>query len=453
MSRYKAYPEYKDSGVEWLGDIPVNWVATPLKRVISRLESGVSVNATDVPAQEGEIGVLKTSCVYTRSFRSSENKAVFPEELHRVKCPVRNGTLIISRMNTPDLVGASALVECETDNLYLPDRLWQTESLSLVPKFVAYFMMVDGFRAQILLAAEGASSSMQNIAKENYLAIHAAHPLSRLEQEKIAAFLDHETAKIDALIEKQQRLIELLKEKRQAVTSHAVTKGLNPSAPMKDSGVEWLGEVPAHWVVTQPRHVCSFAGGGTPSKDKPEFWEGDIPWVSPKDMKVDFIHSAQDCISHAAVENSAVKLIGPGALLIVVRGMILDHSVPVAIAKVSLTINQDMKALIPQGQLNGEYLLFCLKGLRDSILDLVESSAHGTKCLRTEQFDRMPLPLPPFSEQLAIANKLNNELRIVDDLILKAEAMIELARERRTALISAAVTGKIDVRDWQPVAA
>lgn len=424
MSRYKAYPEYRDSGSDWSDSIPAHW---DVKRIsyISQLRSGDAIVSTHIEA-EGDYPVYGGNGV--RGYASSFNL---------------DGDFV--------LIGRQGAL-CGNIN-YGSGRFWASEHAVVVyPSLDVNIKWLGETLRAMNLNQYNVSAAQPGLAVANIACLKIPFP-PREQQDSIAAFLDHETAKIDALIEKQQRLIELLKEKRQAVISHAVTKGLNPNAPMKDSGVEWLGEVPAHWVVTQPRHVCSFAGGGTPSKDKAEFWEGDIPWVSPKDMKVDFIHSAQDCISHAAVENSAVKLIGPGALLIVVRGMILDHSVPVAIAKVSLTINQDMKALIPQGQLNGEYLLFCLKGLRDSILDLVESSAHGTKCLRTEQFDRMPLPLPPFSEQLAIANKLNNEIRIIDDLILKAEAMIELARERRTALISAAVTGKIDVRDWQPVAA
>lgn len=448
MSRYKAYPAYRDSGVEWLGEIPSQWEISPLKYLATFTGGGT-------PSKENP------------DYWDGNIPWVSPKDMKtpRISTTIDNITDSAIRQSSTNLVEKGALLMVVRSGILqhsipvaindVPISLNQDMkalrfSAPLLSEYAFYF--VEGNQSRLLLEWSKEGATVESIEHE-FLAntFFPCPPLS--ERTAIIAFLDHETAKIDGLIEKQQRLIELLKEKRQAVISHAVTKGLNPNASMKDSGVEWLGEVPAHWIVTQPRHVCSFAGGGTPSKDKPEFWDGDIPWVSPKDMKVDFIHSAQDSISRAAVENSAVKLIGPGALLIVVRGMILDHSVPVAIAKVNLTINQDMKALIPQGQLNGEYLLYCLKGLRDSILDLVESSAHGTKCLRTEQFDRMPLPLPPFLEQLAIVSQLNNELSMIDSLVLKAEAMIELARERRTALISAAVTGKIDVRDWQPAAA
>lgn len=139
----------RDSGVEWLGEVPEHWIVYKLKHIITSLESGVSVNAADIPAYGDELGVLKTSCVYTRSFRVEENKTVLKEEENRVKCPIRKGAIIISRMNTPDLVGASALVEVDDTNIYLPDRLWQTifaSNIKLNSKFIAFFMMIKGFR-------------------------------------------------------------------------------------------------------------------------------------------------------------------------------------------------------------------------------------------------------------------------------------------------------------------
>jgi len=269
------------------------------------------------------------------------------------------------------------------------------------------------------------------------------------EGNQIANFLDHETAKIDALIEKQQQLIKLLKEKRQAVISHAVTKGLNPNAPMRDSGIPWLGEVPEQWDITEIRYLANQMGGGTPSKDKVEYWNGNIPWVSPKDMKVDYISSSQDKVTEQAVRGSAAKLIPEGSVLIVVRGMILIHSVPVGLTMKRVTINQDMKALTPVKGIDGEYLLYLLKGSRDFILDLVESSAHGTKCLRTEAFERMKVAIPVIDEQRDIVEKLKKKLDMIDSLDDKASIGIALLKERRTALISTAVTGKVDVRDWK----
>lgn len=219
------YAPMKDSGVEWLGEVPEHWVVLKLKYLIQSLESGCSVNAADTPAKTGEIGVLKTSCVYTRRFRVEENKTVFQEDLPRVKCPLRKGAIIISRMNTPELVGASALVNVDIDNIYLPDRLWQTnfnKSFDIEAEFLAYFMTVEGFRNQISLFAEGASSSMQNIAKEDYLAINAILPQLK-EQIEIVNYIKKNEAKFLRLEAQAMNTIELLKERKTSLISAAVT--------------------------------------------------------------------------------------------------------------------------------------------------------------------------------------------------------------------------------------
>lgn len=215
----------KDSGVEWLGEVPEHWEIRRLKTIICSLESGCSVNAADIPAQSHELGVLKTSCVYTRSFRVEENKTVVPEDIQRVKCKVRKGSIIISRMNTPELVGASALVKVKADNIYLPDRLWQTiffENIEIDAEYLSHFMTVQGFRDQIALGAEGASSSMQNIAKEDYLNINCLLPPLK-EQILIREFIEQKLSILNHLNIKAQEAVDRLKERRTALISSAVT--------------------------------------------------------------------------------------------------------------------------------------------------------------------------------------------------------------------------------------
>ena len=215
----------KDSGVEWLGSVPEGWEVLRLKHLISSLDSGCSVNAADTPAQDNEIGVLKTSCVYTRTFRVEENKTVFKEDLSRVKCPIRKGAIIISRMNTPDLVGASAIIDVDAKNIFLPDRLWQTNfnnNFDLVPEFLASFMTIRGFRNQISLAAEGASSSMQSISKEDYLSISCILPPIK-EQRKIVNHIEEMQNKFNGLVNNAEQAIQLMQERRTALISAAVT--------------------------------------------------------------------------------------------------------------------------------------------------------------------------------------------------------------------------------------
>ena len=215
----------KPSGIEWLGEVPEGWRVARLRFVIRELESGVSVNSIDTPADSDQFGVLKTSCVYTREFRPDENKAVVIEEMDRVRCPVKKNCLIISRMNTPELVGAAGFVDRDYPTLFLPDRLWQTifyQPSEEAARFLSFVMSLKGFRDEIGMISTGTSSSMKNIAKEDLLGLTITLP-PLAEQRAIVAHLDEKCGKIDQLKAKAERGIELLKERRNALISAAVT--------------------------------------------------------------------------------------------------------------------------------------------------------------------------------------------------------------------------------------
>ena len=436
--KYKAYPEYKDSGVKWLGQVPATWDVLPCRAVVRNLvEKNEGAKNQNYLSLMANVGVIR----YEDKGDIGNKK---PDDLSKCKI-VRKGNLVINSMNYS--IGSYGM--SPYDGVCSPVYIILGSINEVVERRFALRVFENKpFQKHLATFGNGILEHRAAIGWDDIKGAYIAVP-PKIEQTKILNFLDHETAKIDTLIEEQQSLIRLLQEKRQAVISHAVTKGLNPVAPMKDSGVEWLGEVPEHWKKTEVRYITRQMGGGTPSKDRLDFWNGSIPWVSPKDMKVDYISDSQDKITTQAVEESSTKLIPLGSVLIVVRGMILVHSVPVALTQKAVTVNQDMKALIPIKGIDGEFLLFFMKGLKDFILDLVEESAHGTKCLRTEVFERMKIAIPDFDEQIEIVKELKERLNAIDSLIDDAKQGIELFQERRTALISAAVTGKIDVRDWQ----
>lgn len=213
--------ELSDPGPSSVAQVPVHWVASSLRYVIKTIDSGVSVNATNVPAPWGEIGVLKTSCVYTGEFNPNENKTVDSMERELVSCPVIMGRLIVSRMNTPSLVGAAGLVRSEAPNLYLPDRLWQVE-VNCNTEFLHAWMQTALYRDQVSLLAVGTSSSMQNLSQGSFRSVSIALPPSS-EQAAIVSFIRENATKVDMLIRKARQVIEVLKERRQALISAAVT--------------------------------------------------------------------------------------------------------------------------------------------------------------------------------------------------------------------------------------
>ena len=448
---FSKYPAYKDSGVEWLGEVPVGWAVHPLKRAIERIESGTSVNAADHPAEPGSFGVLKTSCVYTGQFDWTENKTVNDEDLIRVSCPVKKNTLIVSRMNTPELVGATGLVTEAPEGIFLPDRLWQvyfTDNHS--PSFLFYFTKSHEYREQVKMACSGTSASMQNLGQDDFRGLLFAEP-SKSEQTQIARFLDHETARIDALIEEQQRLIELLKEKRQAVISHAVTKGLDPTVPMKDSGVEWLGEVPAHWEVTKLGWILNELTYGFTN---PMPTEDDGPaMLTANDIGWDTVlYEQARSTSEIAFREMLTDKSRPkaGDLLLTkdgTLGRVAVHDGRPA------CINQSVALIRPDTRImSSEFLCSLLQASCYQTKMIFDAGGTTIKHIYITILAKMNLAVPSLDEQQALLNFISNETCKFDRLTSEAEQVVNLLQERRSALISAAVTGKIDVRNWQPPA-
>lgn len=213
----------KDSGVDWIGRVSCDWTIQKLKNIIIAIESGVSVNAAQYPAQEGEIGVLKTSCVSKFNFLPEENKAVNQEEYDRVACPVKANTIIMSRMNTPDLVGACGYVSEDYPKLYLPDRLWQVHfSAQANVKYIWYYLNCRNVRNYYASLAVGTSSSMQNISQDQFYNTFVPIPTAE-EQKEIVAYLDEKIPEIDALIDKKEKLISELESYKKSMIHEYVT--------------------------------------------------------------------------------------------------------------------------------------------------------------------------------------------------------------------------------------
>jgi len=311
-------------------------------------------------------------------------------------------------------------------------------------RFLFYLSISELFRKLGEGAMYGAGG--QKRVPESFIKDFRA-PLPPLDQQRsIAAFLDRKTAEIDRLIARKRRLLALLAEKRTALITRAVTQGLDPDVPMKDSGIEWLGEIPAHWETGVPiKYLVKMTGGMTPSTNNPLYWEGDIPWVSPKDMKRPELFDSQDHLTDFAVQETGLNMIDPGSVLIVVRGMILAHSFPVAVNRVPVVVNQDMKALKTGSRLSPEFFALLLQAITDVMVSLVETSAHGTKALRTDRWKELLIALPPVGEQDGIVKQVKKMVADLDSLENATSRTIEKLEEYRSALITNTVTGQIKV--------
>jgi type I restriction enzyme S subunit len=312
-------------------------------------------------------------------------------------------------------------------------------------RFFYYFLLA--LRPELELSATG--NVVRILNSERLGNVLVALP-PRAEQNPIAAFLDRETAKIDALIAEQQRLIELLQEKRQAVISHAVTKGLNPDAPMKDSGIEWLGEVPEHWELGKVKHYFKTCSGGTPTTAEyaryyAEPGEGH-PWVRTTDLTNDLVVSVPVHITEQAIHDTACAILPVGTVMIAMYGG--EGTVGKnGLLMVPAAINQALCGLLPSTAHDPRYTLRYMQYCRPYWMIGAESSRKDPN-ISQEQVQKAPVPCPPIGEQRLIASVLDEKAAAFDLLSAEALRAIALLQERRSALISAAVTGQIDVRGF-----
>jgi len=436
--KYQVYLTNKESGEGWCGKVPcewgvqrTKWLFEIKKRIAGELgHSILSITQKGIKVKDTESGEGQLSMDY------SKYQLVYVGDFAMNHMDLLTGYVDISKFG----------------GVTIPDyRVFRSKNDSIIDGYFLYLFQMAYINKIYFPLGQGSSHlGRWRLPTEGFYDFRLPVP-PKDEQEAIANFLDHETAKIDILIDKQQQLIKLLKEKRQAVISHAVTKGLNPDAPMKDSGVEWLGEVPGHWVVKPLKYLCRISGGGTPSKDNQSYWEnGDIPWVSPKDMRTFWVAETQDKLTKMAVEESSTNYVEPGALLMVVRSGILQRKIPVAINKVQVTLNQDMKAIRFNSEMNVNFAANFVLGYQNSLLLEWAKQGATVESIEHEYLANSLIPVPPWDEQITINQSIEEKMAVLDTLSGKAVDGIVLLQERRTALISAAVTGKIDVRNWQP---
>ncbi|KHE93619.1 MAG: restriction endonuclease subunit S [Candidatus Scalindua rubra] len=438
--RYQAYPEYKDSGVEWLGNVPEHWEVVPLKRLCS-LITGLT------PPTENKENYVDDNAGYpwVRPEDLSDNGQVVKASKYvsgtgwKLLRHVSAQSTLICCIGTIGKVGYTD-IEVSSNQQITAARFTKS------PRYNFYLI-------------QSAKTMLEEVATGNVVKILNSERLGRvkllsapsLEAAKIANFLDHETAKIDTLIEKQQQLIKLLKEKRQAVISHAVTKGLNPDVPMKDSGVEWLGEVPEHWGRSNLGFECSVKArlGWKGLKAEEYVEEGCIFLATPniKEKEIDF-ENVNYITKERYDESPEIKL-EVGDVLVTKDGSTTGTTNVVRRLPSPTTINSSIAVLRSNGRINSLYLYYFFVSTYTQNVIKHMQGGMGVPHLFQADLRKFKLLMPPLEEQLDIASYIEGRIPMFELLLEKAMLEIRLLKERRTALISAAVTGKIDVRNWQ----
>ena len=442
MAKYQKYAEYQDSGVEWLGEIPRHWDSKPLKYLCTYNDEVLP----ETTAKDAEIQYIDIGSVSAVDGISKIETMIFKDAPSRARRIVRDGDVIVSTVRT--YLEAIAPINNPPENLIVSTGFAVIRpNQYLYKSFASYCLRAKGFIKEVVARSVGVSYPAINSSDLVNITIPS---IEYVEQVKIANFLDHETAKIDTLIAKQEKLIELLKEKRQAVISHAVTKGLNPDVAMKDSGVEWLGQVPEHWTVKPNKYLLDFVTSG--SRGWAQFYAdtGSLFFrianltrdtIEPKLESLQFVEPPQG----SEGERSKIKI---GDLLISITADL--GSVCVADSSIQNGyVSQHVALCRPQKLYNSRWLAYYI--LSDSAKEqLLGSGYGGTKIqLSLEDIKELVIAVPPKEEQILIANYIDEKLNQFEHLIKQANKLVMTLQERRTALISSAVTGKIDVRNWQ----
>ncbi|EIQ1512880.1 restriction endonuclease subunit S [Vibrio parahaemolyticus] len=431
--RYKAYTEHKDSGIEWLKEMPSHWELVKAKHLFQRVQRPVR-------PQDGIVTAFRDGEVTLRSNRRTDGFTNAAKEIGYQG--VRKGDLLVHAMD--GFAGAIGISDSDGKCSPVCSVCIPRKSHTVDPTYFGYLVRQLAVTDYITSLAKGIRERSTEFRFAEFASLFLAAPPTE-EQQKIANFLDHETAKIDTLITKQEKLIELLKEKRQAVISHAVTKGLNPDAPMKDSGVEWLGEVPEHWVIKSYRYACKIYRGkfGHRPRNDPAFYDGEYPFIQTGDVARagKYIKDYKQTLNEKGVGVS--QKFPVGTLMMAIAANIGDT----AILGFEAYAPDSVVGFKPKVDIDLEFLRYSFMA---ALPALEQTSTQSTQAnLNVDRIGAVQASFPSVSEQKEIVAYLDSLLEQYDDIESKSQKSIELMNERKTALISAAVTGKIDVRDWQ----
>ena len=427
------YPRYKDSGIAWMGRLPEHWGTSRLKNLFTLMKRAPEEGDEIVTAfRDGQV-----------TLRSNRRVDGFTNAVHEHGYQrVRAGDLVIHAMDA----FAGAIGVSDSDGKSTPVYSVCTPTHPVV--YSQYYgrllrhMALTGYINSLSKGIRERSTEFRwNEASEVVVAVPELP-----EQVAIASFLEHETAKIDALVAEQERLIELLKEKRQSVISHAVTKGLNPDVPMKESGIEWLGEVPAHWQAKRLKQVSMKLTDG--EHISPSLSTEGVALLSAKDVRDRTIDYDVDKFVSAIDAIAFWRRCKPerGDVLVVSRGATVGR-VGLVTEDIDFCLMGSVILCKPTNGYSSEFLYYVLNAKHSQMSLWFSSASSAQQAIYIRDVAEVPFAVPPIEEREAIVAFLDSETSKIETLTAEAQRAIELLQERRTALISAAVTGQIDVRE------
>lgn len=442
MTSYKRYPNYWDSGVEWIGEVPEGWSLLRLANAGNLVKANGGNKQDD---SDDGVPCIRYGDLYTTYDLLIRNiKKFINPEVETDYTTIQYGDILFAASGeTFEEIGKSAVNLTEIHACCGGDVVVLRPKKNIDPVFLGYATGSSSAQAQKTLMGKG--FTVIHIYGDQLRNLVISAPPEH-EQQLIGAEVDRETARIDAIIAKKTRFIDLLKEKRSALITHAVTKGINPNVKMKDSGVEWTGEVPEHWELRKIAHAFECIGSGTtPPSDQDKWYsDGEIPWITTGELRETVITETSKCVTTKALEEfSTLRLYPAGSLAMAMYGATIGR---LGILGVPATTNQACCVLSGEISLSIQYAYFWLLAFKQQIIDLY-AAGGGQPNINQEVIAFLRVPAPNLVEQATITAFLDRETARIDLLTQKTQHSIDLLKERRSALITAAVTGQIDLRE------
>lgn len=414
----------------WFSHIPANWVTIPMSIAFVPRNSKVS-DKDFPPLSVTKNGIMPQIDGVAKTDNNDQRKLVMAGDYVINSRSDRKGSSGLSSMD-----GSVSLINI----VFFPRDRFELNMEYYHFLFRSYYFCEEFYRN-----GTGIVDDLWSTNWERMKSIKIPIPPIK-DQILISTFLKNNLAHLDALIEKKQMLIELLQEKRQAIIEEAVTKGLNPNVPMKDSGIEWLGNVPAHWRISKFKYISKLTSGGTPKRNNnvDYFENGDIDWVRTLDLTEDSVFDTSEKLTEEALMNSNCKMLPVNTLLIAMYGGggTIGKS---GILEIESTTNQAIASILPNDKyFYPRYLLRVLNFLRPHWMIYAEGARKDPN-INLDVVANMPFPLPPINEQQKISLFLEKKLISLAKVELKIKKQIKQLQEYRQSLISEAVTGKIDI--------
>lgn len=423
MQRYESY---KPSGAEWLGNIPSHWTVIPAKRLFREV-SEKNFREAELLSVTQEFGVIPRSQL--------EQRVVMPTGQLQTFKLVRTDDFVISLRSFQGGIEYS-----EYTGLVSPAYTVLRKQKTADSRYLKHLLKSAPFISEINTSVTGIREGKNiSFAEMSY----SLMPLPELdEQKRIADFLDQKTAEIDTAIAKKKRLIELLQEQKSILINQAVTRGLNPDVPMRDSGVEWIGSVPAHWGLGALSYQASIFAGGTPDRSKPRYWGGSIPWLKTGEVNFNRLSVAEEHISMAGLKNSAAKIAPENTLLMAMYGQGITRG-RVAILDVPAAFNQACVGISFGRNISAEFGFFYFYGAYSFLRDSGNETSQMN--LSSGAISKFKITIPPIEEQVEICTQLKIILSTVDQTVATQRVNLSKLEELKSVMIANAVTGKIKV--------